>query len=73
LSDARYEYSDEELLYNAGAIEKDGDSYYFTRIGFLFFAANPQRVMPWAFIRLLRYERNSDQEGGLPTFDIMSG
>jgi len=73
LSDARYEYSDEELLYNAGAIEKDGDSYYFTRIGFLFFAANPQRVMPWAFIRLLRYERNSAQEGGLPTFEKKFG
>ncbi|GAX46124.1 hypothetical protein NIES4075_71450 [Tolypothrix sp. NIES-4075] len=45
LLDAEYEYSDEQLLYNAGALIKDGNQYAFTNAGFLFFAANPQRLL----------------------------
>lgn len=51
-----YTYSDEQLLYQAGAIVKDGGKYFFNNAGFLFFAANPQRVMSWAYVRLLRFE-----------------
>ncbi|HEV2989768.1 MAG TPA: RNA-binding domain-containing protein, partial [Candidatus Angelobacter sp.] len=53
---AGYQYSDEQLLYQAGAIVKEGGKYFFNNAGFLFFAANPQRVMSWAYVRLLRFE-----------------
>ncbi|MFN8512814.1 MAG: putative DNA binding domain-containing protein [Thermomicrobiales bacterium] len=57
LSGAAYEYSDQELLYQAGAIRKDRDGHmYFTNAGLLFFGANPQRVLPSAFIRLVRFD-----------------
>ncbi len=55
-SDARYQYTDEELLYQAGALIRDGGTYNFNNAGFLFFAANPQRLLNWAAIRFLRYE-----------------
>lgn len=55
-ADARYSYSDEELLYQAGALIRDGNSYLFNNAGFLFFAANPQRILSWAAVRLIRYE-----------------
>ncbi|MEI9980441.1 MAG: RNA-binding domain-containing protein [Edaphobacter sp.] len=55
-ADARYSYSDEELLFQAGALIRDGDSYFFNNAGFLFFAANPQRILSWAAVRLIRYE-----------------
>jgi predicted HTH transcriptional regulator len=71
LADAKLDYTDEELLYHAGAIDRDGDAYAFTNAGFLFFAARPQRLMPWAHIRLMRFEVNSDGANarGLYTFD----
>jgi predicted HTH transcriptional regulator len=70
-ADARYEYSDEELLYQAGALTRDGDKYHFTNAGFLFFAANPQRVLDWASIRLLRYESllSTSADPGLVSLD----
>jgi predicted HTH transcriptional regulator len=55
-SSAGYQYSDEQLLYQAGAIVKEGGKYFFNNAGFLFFASNPQRVMSWAYVRLLRFE-----------------
>jgi predicted HTH transcriptional regulator len=51
-----YAYSDEELLYHAGAVVRDGDKYIFNNAGFLFFSSNPQRLMSWSYIRLLRFE-----------------
>lgn len=33
--------SDEELLHQLGAIERDGTGYYFTKAGTLFFSVNP--------------------------------
>jgi len=62
LADVAGDYSDEELLYQAGALVKQNDDYHFTNAGFLFFAANPQRMFALAYVRLLRYE--SDLEGG---------
>jgi predicted HTH transcriptional regulator len=59
-SDARYTYSDVELLYQAGALIRDGDAYLFNNAGLLFFAANPQRLLPWASVRLIRYETLSE-------------
>jgi len=51
-----YNYSDEELLYQAGAVVRDGSKLVFNNAGFLFFSANPQRILSWAYVRLLRYE-----------------
>jgi predicted HTH transcriptional regulator len=51
-----YTYSDEELLYHAGAIVRENGKYFFNNAGLLFFTSNPQRVMSWAFVRLLRFE-----------------
>lgn len=71
LENAEYEYSDEQLLYHTGALIKDGSQYAFTKAGFLFFASNPQRLMPWSYIRLLRFETTSENKAnrGLPTFE----
>ena len=71
LESAIYDSSDEELLHQAGAIERDGEDYFFNNAGFLFFARYPQRKLPWAYIRLMRFEANSngEQSRGLPTFD----
>ncbi len=71
LEDANYDLDDKELLYKAGAIERDGQGYSFNNAGFLFFARHPQRRLPWAYIRLMRFEANSNetQSRGLPTFD----
>lgn len=68
-SDARYSYSDEELLFQAGALIRDGDGYLFNRAGFLFFAANPQRILSWAAVRLIRYETISNPS---PENDVIS-
>ena len=60
-----YTYSDEEVLYHAGAIVREGGKYFFTNAGFLFFAANPQRLMSWAYVRLLRFEANLSRQSEL--------
>lgn len=62
--------SDEQLLYQIGALDRDSSGqYYFTNAGFLFFAANPQRLLSWAYVRLLRFEASSENihQRGLPT------
>ncbi|MEW6208833.1 MAG: RNA-binding domain-containing protein [Acidobacteriota bacterium] len=70
LKDAGFEYSDEEMLRQAGAIIRDGSGLAFTNAGFLFFALNPQSLMSWSYIRLLRFETGIEQaERGLPTFE----
>ncbi|MDI9636211.1 hypothetical protein QQ056_07805 [Oscillatoria laete-virens NRMC-F 0139] len=70
LEDATNNFSNEEMLYHAGALDKDvAGNYFFTKVGFLFFASNPQRTLSWAYIRLLRFANNVDEERGLPTFE----
>lgn len=51
-----YDYSDEELLYQAGAVVRENNKYFFNNAGFLFFTSNPQRLLSWAHVRLLRFE-----------------
>ena len=53
-----YDYSDEELLYQAGAVIRENNKHFWTNAGFLFFSSNPQRLMSWAYVRLLRFEAN---------------
>ena len=72
LADSAYEnYTDEEVLHRAGAIDRDGDGYVFTNAGYLFFAVAPQRHLSWAYIRLLRFEVNDNAatSRGLASFD----
>jgi predicted HTH transcriptional regulator len=65
--------TDEEILYQLGAIIKSNNqnSYMFTYAGLLFFAINPQRVLPWAYVRVLRFENSYKQyeQRNLPTLD----
>jgi predicted HTH transcriptional regulator len=64
--------SDVDLLYQLGAIERDGESYHFTKAGLLFFAISPQRVLASASIRLLRFEASvNDEDRGPPSLDRM--
>ncbi len=65
--------SDLELLRQLGAIEDEGDGKFrFTKAGLLFFAVNPQRIMPAAHIRLLRFESSvNDENRGPPSLDKM--
>ncbi|NEU71709.1 transcriptional regulator [Hassallia byssoidea VB512170] len=64
------ELTNEELLYNVGALGKDDSgNYFFTKVGFLFFVANPQRILSWSYIRLLRFATNFGEERALPTFE----
>jgi predicted HTH transcriptional regulator len=61
----------ERLLHQAGGVVKDKHTkdLLFTKAGFLFFAANPQRNLPKAYIRLLRFDTLLSEPRGLPTLD----
>lgn len=62
--------SDEELLHEFGAIERSTQGSMFTNAGLLFFTSNPQRVLPPAHIRILRFEANhNDPNRGDATLD----
>lgn len=71
LLDSAYDYNDEELLYQVGAVNRDTEGYTFTNAGLLFFATNPQRILSASYIRLLRFETEVEniENRGLPTFD----
>jgi len=67
---AGIERSDEDLLHTFGAIESSAQGSVFTNAGLLFFTSNPQRVLPQAHIRILRYEASHDDPTpGDPTLD----
>ena len=68
---AGFNGSDEEFLYQIGALDKSGSVFEFTNAGWLFFAANPQRVMSHAYIRLLRFAAGASNRlrRGLPNFE----
>ena len=68
---AQYDYTTEEILYNAGALMKENDKYAFTNAGFLFFASNPRRLFASAYVRVLRFEVNVEESRtrGVTTFD----
>lgn len=54
-TDAGDHFDDVRLLKEAGAIVSRNGNWWFTAPGVLFFSANPQRVYPYAHIRLLRF------------------
>ncbi|WP_170944010.1 RNA-binding domain-containing protein [Leptolyngbya sp. BC1307] len=65
------DFTDERLLREAGAIVKKEEKYWFTLPGLLFFASNPQRAAPSAFLRLLKFIVPHDQyrNRGTPSLD----
>jgi predicted HTH transcriptional regulator len=64
-------FTDERLLYEAGAIVRSNNEVFFTVPGLLFFASNPQRVLAHAFLRLMKFLVPSSQRTsrGTPSFD----
>ena len=69
--DAASDFSDERLLFEAGALIRRNGEYWFTNAGLLFFGSNPQRILPASYVRLLRFGTISEDfaRRGLPTFD----
>ena len=61
----------ERILYEAGAVVRANGGLWFTVPGLLFFASNPQRVLPHAYIRLMKFlVRSSEHRSrGAPSFD----
>lgn len=56
LDNSSYNWTQTELLKRIGAINgTDGDTWY-TNAGVLFFSSNPERDIPQAFVRLLRFD-----------------
>lgn len=65
------DFTEERLLYEAGAIVHNNGEVFFTLPGLLFFASNPQRVLSHAFLRLMKFlvPANQYKERGTPSFD----
>jgi predicted HTH transcriptional regulator len=61
----------DRLLYEAGAVVRNGGDLAFTVPGLLFFASNPQRVLPHAYLRLMKFVVPSSEfrSRGTPWFD----
>jgi predicted HTH transcriptional regulator len=72
LEAASYDWPERELLYQIGAIVRDGDRpESFNHAGLLFFSGNPQRALPHVHIRLLRFDVPLALRGdrALPTYE----
>lgn len=52
------QFSDEDILRNAGAITQHEDQIYFTNAGYLFFCQFPQRFFPSAYVRFFKFDAN---------------
>lgn len=59
LDAASYEWTNHDLLRHAGAVSGD---QRFTNAGILFFGSNPQRELPQAHIRMLRFDVPLDRQ-----------
>ena len=68
LDTASYEWTIHDLLRHVGAVSGDQQ---FTNAGVLFFSSNPQRELPQAYIRVLRFDVPLDhrQDRPPPSFD----
>ncbi|MCY4532211.1 MAG: putative DNA binding domain-containing protein [Gammaproteobacteria bacterium] len=56
-----------QILRDAGAIGSEVANRRWTNAGLLFFALNPRRVLPQAYVRLLRFDCAYDDEDERPT------
>lgn len=61
----------EQVLHNAGALRGKQGARQWTNAGILFFATKPQRILSYAYIRLLRFEclLEDEDERPTPTFE----
>ena len=59
------------MLAGLGAVDGPAGARYFTHVGYLFFAVNPERVLGARYIRLLRFEVPiaEREKRGTPTLD----
>ncbi|MBO9530652.1 MAG: hypothetical protein J7514_12930, partial [Acinetobacter oleivorans] len=72
LDNASYSWTTSELLKRVGAITKmPNDELWFTNAGTLFFGVNPERDIPQAFIRLVRFDvpYSEHKNRPAPTYD----
>jgi predicted HTH transcriptional regulator len=61
-------YTTQELLFKAGALIKNDDgTFSFTNAGYLFFAADPQRVQPRAYLRLIKFNATFGEPNAIST------
>jgi predicted HTH transcriptional regulator len=69
--DATRDFAVDRLLYEAGAVVRTNGGFAFTMPGLLFFASNPQRVFPHAYIRLMKFlvPSGEHRDLGTPSFD----
>lgn len=58
--DSQYDYTTEEVLFQAGALIKENGKYAFTNAGYLYFVSNPRKRFAGAFVRLLRYDVSAE-------------
>ena len=56
-----------QILRDAGAISTTPTTHRWTNAGLLYFTFNPRRVLPQAYIRLLRFDCTYDDEDERPT------
>lgn len=70
LDSASYDWTQKQLLVHLSAIET-GEQTWFTNAGKLFFSVNPERDIPQAYIRLLRFDvaYEDRQDRATPTYD----
>lgn len=70
LNNTSYEWTTDNLLHHLGAIDEDEEKW-FTNAGKLFFSAIPERDIPQAYIRLLRFDVSYDERENRPnpTYD----
>jgi predicted HTH transcriptional regulator len=63
--------TDEEFLYHCGALLKTREGLAFNNAGYLFFGANPQRILSASYVRLMKFETllTERQDAVLPTAD----
>ncbi len=69
--DSQYDYTTEEVLFQAGALIKENGKYAFTNAGYLFFVSNPRKRFGGAFVRMLRYDVSIEElsDRGKTTLD----
>ena len=72
LNNASYNWNTADLLKRIGAILRmSNDEYWFTNAGVLFFGINPEKDVPQAFIRLVRFDvpYSEHKNRPAPTYD----
>jgi len=67
LDSSTYEWKELDLLKRLGAVAGNGNDTWFTNAGTLFFSANPERDIPQAVVRLLRFDSSYAERQNRPS------